>query len=151
MSQIDSIIDELQRIHDGDPWHGPSLRDVLKDVSAAQAAARSVSGAHSIWELVRHVTAWENVIRRRLEGEAVEEPEVGDFPPVDDTGEAAWAEALALLDGEHARLIEVVSGLKDADLSKKVPGRDYDVRFQLGSTVRHFVYHTGQIALLKKV
>lgn len=150
MSRIDHIIDELRRIHDGDPWHGPSLREVLKGVSAEQATGRALPGAHSIWELVRHVTAWENVIRRRLEGEAVEEPDEGDFPPVESNDEAAWAQALARLDGEHARLIEVVSGLPDSALSEPVPGRDYTVRFQIASAVRHVVYHTGQIALLKK-
>src|ERR1700754_393239 len=131
MSQIDSIVDELRRIHDGDAWHGPALREVLNDVSAAQAASRGLPDAHSIWELVRHITAWENVIRRRLEGEAVEEPEIGDFPPADEQSPAAWAQTLAWLDSEHARLIEVVSSLPDSALQEKVPGRDYDVRFQL--------------------
>ena len=150
MSEIESLIDELQRIHDGDAWHGPALREVLIGVSAEQAAARPLSTGHSIWELVRHITAWERVFRRRLEGEPVDEPEEGDFPPVDDTSEAAWAQALAGLNQEHTQLIKVVSGLSDSALQEKVAGRDYPVRFQLASTVRHYVYHTGQIALLKK-
>jgi uncharacterized damage-inducible protein DinB len=150
MSEMESLVDELQRIHDGDAWHGPALREVLTGVSAEQAAARPFDQAHNIWELVRHVTAWENVFRRRLEGEPVEEPEEGDFPPADDTGEAAWAQAVARLDQEHARLIQVASGLPDSALQEKVAGRDYTVRFQLASAVRHYVYHTGQIALLKK-
>jgi uncharacterized damage-inducible protein DinB len=150
MSEMESLIDELQRIHDGDAWHGPALREVLADVSAEQAAAHPLSTGHSIWELVRHITVWERVFRRRFEGEPVEEPEEGDFPPVDDTSKAAWAQALADLDQEHVQLIKVVSGLPDSALQKKVAGRDYTVRFQLASTVRHHVYHTGQIALLKK-
>ena len=150
MSEREHIIDELRRIHDGDAWHGPALRELLTDVSAEQAAARPLPNAHSIWEIVRHITAWENVFRRRLEGEAVEEPEEGDFPPANDTSADAWAQALARLESEHARTIEVVSGMSDADLQKKVPGRNYAVRFQIASAVRHYVYHTGQIGLLKK-
>lgn len=150
MSEIEHILDELQRIHEGDAWHGPSLREALAGVSAEQAAARSFGNAHSIWEIVRHITVWENVIRRRLEGEPVDEPEAGDFPSTDDTNEAAWTQALAQLDDEHAQLIKVATGLSDAVLQDRVAGRDYSVRFQLASAVRHYVYHTGQIALLKK-
>lgn len=150
MSEIESILDELQRIHGGDAWHGPALREVLADVSAEQAVARPFDQAHGIWELVRHVTVWENVFRRRLEGEPISEPEEGDFPPADHPSEAAWDQALARLDQEHAQLIKVVSGLSDSALQEQVAGRDYPVRFQLASAVRHHVYHTGQIALLKK-
>lgn len=150
MSEIEHILDELQRIHEGDAWHGPSLREALAGVSARQAAAHGFDQAHSIWEIVRHITVWENVFRRRLETEAVEEPEAGDFPPVEDTSEMAWAQALAQLDDEHAQLIKVAAGLPDAALQDRVAGRDYTVRFQLASAVRHYVYHTGQIGLLKK-
>ena len=48
MSEMESIIDELRRIHDGDAWHGPALREVLEGVAAEQAAARPSSNAHSI-------------------------------------------------------------------------------------------------------
>ncbi len=66
MSEIENILDELRRIHDGDAWHGPALKESLSGVTAEQAAARPVAGAHSVWEIVRHVTDWENVFRRRL-------------------------------------------------------------------------------------
>lgn len=150
MSEIESILDELQSIHEGDAWHGPALRDVLAGVSAEQAVARPFDQAHSIWELVRHITVWENVFRRRLEGEPISEPEEGDFPPTDHPSEAAWAQALARLDEEHAQLIKVVSGLSDSALQEQVAGKDYSVGFLLAGTVRHHVYHAGQIALLKK-
>ena len=40
------------RAHEGEAWHGPSLRELLQDVTAEQAEARPVAGAHSIRELV---------------------------------------------------------------------------------------------------
>src|SRR5918911_1736209 len=87
MSELADILDELRRIHDGDAWHGAALKESLSGVTAEQAAARPVAGAHSIWELVRHVTAWENVFRLRLEGRPVAEPEEGDIPTVGDVSE----------------------------------------------------------------
>ena len=150
MSEMANILDELRRIHDKDAWHGAALKESLADVTAEQAAARPVKEAHSIWEIVRHITVWENVFRLRLEGHPVTEPEEGDFPPVEDISQEAWAEALRQLDGCHERLLQTVAGLDDSVLPEKVPGKDYSTRFLLDGVVRHHVYHAGQIALLKK-
>jgi uncharacterized damage-inducible protein DinB len=150
MSEVANILDELRRIHDGDAWHGAALKESLSGVTAGQAAARPVAGAHSIWEIVRHVTAWEKVFRLRTEGHPVTEPEEGDFPPVKDVSQEAWAETLRQLDDCHERLLRTVAGLDDSVLPEKVAGKDYSTRFLLDGVVRHHVYHAGQIALLKK-
>jgi hypothetical protein len=44
-----------------------------------------------------------------------------------------------------------VATLSDADLSRRIRGRDFDVRFQVRAAIRHVVYHSGQIGLLRKV
>lgn len=144
------LADELRRISDGDAWHGPSLAELLDGVSPAQAGARPIPRGHSIWELVLHDTAWTEVIRGRLEGEAMEEPREGDFPPPSDPTAAKWDEAKARLFTAHERLAETVARLRPEDLEAKVPGRDFSARFQVHSAVRHTVYHSGQIGLLKR-
>jgi hypothetical protein len=40
MSEIQRIIDQLQRAFDGDAWSGPSLEATLQNLSAAQAATK---------------------------------------------------------------------------------------------------------------
>jgi len=150
MLEIQTIIDELKIIHDGDPWHGPSMKEVLSGVSAEQAAAKPLANAHSIWELTLHVAAWEGVMVRRLAGLQMNEPEEGDFPAVNDVSEEAWRRTLNRLDEEHRRLIEAVATLTDERLREIVPGKDYTVEYMLRGLWRHHVYHAGQIALLKK-
>jgi uncharacterized damage-inducible protein DinB len=150
MSEIQTIIDELKNIHDGEAWHGPSLKEILSGVSAEQAAAKPLANAHSIWELTLHVSAWEGVLMRRLAGMQLNEPEEGDFPPVTDASEEAWRQTLNRLDEVHQRLIEAVATLTDDRLSEIVPGKDYTVEYMLRGLWRHHVYHAGQIALLKK-
>ena len=150
MSEITRIIDELKNIHDGDAWHGLSLKEALTNVTPQQAAARPVDDAHSIWELVLHIKAWENVWRIRLEGDQATEPEEGDFPPVKEISEQAWAQALAELDARHKRLLGVISELSESALEETVVGTEYSIRFLLRGVIRHHVYHAGQIALLKK-
>ena len=50
MSEVASIADQLRRAFNGKAWHGDSLLKILKDVTAAKAAAHPIDGAHSIWE-----------------------------------------------------------------------------------------------------
>jgi uncharacterized damage-inducible protein DinB len=150
MSEIQTIIDELKIIHDGDPGHGPSMKETLSGVSAEQAAAKPLANAHSIWELTLHVAAWEGVMMRRLAGVQMNEPEEGDFPAVTDTSEEAWRRTLNRFDEEHRRVIEAAATLTDERLSEIVPGKDYTVEYMLRGLMRHHVYHAGQIALLKK-
>jgi uncharacterized damage-inducible protein DinB len=150
MSRSASIIEELKNIHDGDAWHGASLMESLAGITPQQAARRMVGKAHSIWEIVEHISGWESVFCRRLEGQQINEPEAGDFPPVLEVSQQAWEKTLANLAKVHARLLSVVSEITDAMLEKPVANQAYSVGFLLRSLIRHHVYHAGQIALLRK-
>lgn len=93
----------------------------------------------------------EDVFCHRLEGRERKEPEEGDFPLVPGNDEQTWQDALELLERAHQRLLSVVAAMKDADLSKPIPGKDYNADFMLHGIVRHHVYHAGQIGLLKQL
>ena len=149
-SSVAELARELATLAHGDAWHGPALDELLDGLSPETAAARPLAGAHSIWELVLHVTAWTDVFRRRLEGTAVEEPEAGDFPRPPRPTASAWSEARARLVEAHDALTARVARLSEADLVRRIPGRDFDVRFQVRAAIRHTVYHSGQIGLLRK-
>jgi uncharacterized damage-inducible protein DinB/heme-degrading monooxygenase HmoA len=146
-----ALAEELRVLARGDAWHGPSLEEMLSEVSAETAAARPIPRAHTIWELVLHVTGWTDVFRRRLEGTAVEEPEQGDYPPAPQATAAAWAEATGGLFAAHDRLVARVSRMSAADLDAPVPGRSFPARFLVRGAIRHTVYHSGQIGLLRKL
>ena len=150
MDEIKRIDEQLRRAFEGQAWHGPSLRELLADVTAAQATARPVSGAHSIWEIVRHIAAWHEGVRRRLEGERVELSAEEDWPPIASTPEVAWEDALAVLERTHTELQRTMSRLTDARLQEIVTGTDDSVEVMLHGLIQHDLYHAGQIALLKK-
>lgn len=150
MSEAKRIADQLHRAYAGGAWHGPALRQVLRGVTAKQAAARPIPGAHSIWELVLHITAWTLAIRRRALGEAVELSPRQNFPPVGKATPAAWRKTQQALAAAHRQLERTVARLPEARLSKTVPGRKHTVYFMLHGMVQHDLYHAGQIALLKK-
>ena len=141
---------EVENLSHGETWHGPALDELLGGVTPEAAAARPIATGHSIWELVLHVTAWTDVFRRRLEGTAVEEPEVGDFPKPPRPSATAWEAAKLALFDANAALAARVERLSDAQLAAKVGGRPFDAEFQVRAAIRHIVYHSGQIGLLRK-
>jgi uncharacterized damage-inducible protein DinB len=153
MSESTRIADQLRRAFYGEAWHGDSLFELLNGVTAKQAAAHPIKGAHSIWELVLHIAAWDGACRRRLTGVAVTLSDSENFPPVTDTSEAAWKKTLDTVKQTHDDLVQAVASLPDSRLSERVPGKDpayYTVYYMLHGVAQHGLYHAGQIALLKK-
>jgi uncharacterized damage-inducible protein DinB len=155
--EIARIIDQLEREFDGDPWHGSPLSSILGGVSHEQAAAKKVANGHSIWELVLHIAAWKNEVRRRLSGAPAAEPQEGDWPQPGETTAERWQAALEHLETSHRLLVSAVRDFPEPNLY--IPSNDQRDREQgtgvtyyelLHGLVQHDVYHAGQIALLKK-
>lgn len=155
----DRLLDALSRAHDGVPWHGPSRADVLADVTATEAAWRPAPDAHSLWEIVLHMRSWTREVLRRAQGETPAEPVDGDWPalpkPADDV---AWQETLRSLEASHRALANFVATMDDAARAARVKDRPWDPpgqaitqRAMIRSLAEHDVYHTGQLALLKRL
>jgi uncharacterized damage-inducible protein DinB len=151
MSETKRISDQLKRAFKGEAWHGPSVLELLADVTPEQAAAHPIPGAHSIWELALHIRVWERITLKRIdEWVPIEATPEEDWPPVTEFGEHAWKNALNAVRLNHEALRETVSRMDDARLSEIVPGTQYSVYFMLHGVIQHDLYHAGQIALLKK-
>ena len=150
MAERDRIVDQLDRAFEGEAWHGPSVMEVLKGVAWKKAVGKPVRGAHSVWEIVLHITAWEDVVRRRLLGETVTLTDEQDWPPVADPGQAGWSRALESLRAGHARLRETAAGIADKDLDSSPGGKSSTPYVLLHGIIQHDLYHAGQIAVLKK-
>jgi uncharacterized damage-inducible protein DinB len=151
MTETHRINSQLKRAYQGEAWHGPSLRELLDGVTAEQAAAKPIPNAHSIWELVNHIIAWEQIVKARLEGNALAEiAEETNFPPVTDTSEAAWQATLQSLGASNQSLRDSIRQIDDARLEEMIEGASYPVYALLHGAIQHDLYHAGQIALLKK-
>jgi uncharacterized damage-inducible protein DinB len=153
MSEAARLADQIRRAFDGEAWHGDSLMEILQGVDAAMATAHPIKNAHSIWELVLHIAAWDGAVLKRTGGTTVELSDDQNFPPVKDTSEAAWRQAIEHAKRTHNELGQAVAAFPDARLAEQVPGKteSYHNFFYLFSgIVQHELYHAGQIALLKK-
>jgi hypothetical protein len=154
-AECDRIVDQLASTINGKAWYGPSLREILKDISATQAQVHPVANAHSIWELVYHVDAWVKFALGALDGVPIPAwpcmPVEKDWPSVTDGSEPGWERAFESLFSHHLKLVERIKVFTDERLEAPVPGRTYNFYYLFQSTTQHAVYHSGQIALLKKM
>jgi len=152
MTEIDRILDQLKRAFEGPAWHGPSIKESLDGLTAAQAHQRPLANGHSIWELVHHIAVWEDVGRRRLEGDPAEVPisSTEDWPPAEDLSEAAWEKSKAALERSHQALVEAISSVPESRLDEPILKDKSTVYVTLHGVIQHDLYHAGQIAILKK-
>ncbi len=155
-SRASELIDQLHRAFDGEPWHGPSICTLLRSVSAAEAEARPVPGAHSIAEITAHLAAWTDEVTRRLEGMPAGEPREGDWPPSRASTPAGWAAMTLGFAKAVARLEAVVAALPPSrwDLpvaDARQPDAEPVTHAQMvHGVIQHLAYHGGQIALLRR-
>lgn len=149
-AEIVRIADQLRRAVEGNAWHGPAVMEILADVDARTAAAHPIAGAHSLWEILHHMTAWSRAVTRRLGGEAAELSGAEDWPPVSDTSEGAWQAAIASFRAAQQELLSKLKSMSNDELGMPVPGQNYSNSFMLYGVVQHHLYHGGQMAVLKK-
>lgn len=150
-TEIELIVDQMERAFEGDAWHGSSMSEILSDVSVVRALAHPIADAHSIWEIVLHTSVWQRTVRERLQGQPIVSlPDDVDWPSVEEGSPAAWAEAVRELRSEYELLREEARNWIRKDLSETTEGQRYTVYEMLHGVVQHNLYHAGQVALLKK-
>ena len=158
MTRTSLLIDQLHRAFDGDPWHGPSVVHLIRDITFAQAMATPPGGVHSIAAIVAHMTSWVAEVTRRVSGHPAADPIEGDWPIPRATDQAGWLVMHLELAEAMARLTETVAGFPDARWNDKV-GDTRDAALGTGLTyeqtilglVQHLAYHGGQVAILRRL
>jgi len=137
-------------------WHGgPTPTGALRGVGADEAWWRPAPRRKSIWTLALHIAYWKYAVRRLLEGS-----ERGGFPrtpsnwplPPERPDAGRWAEDVALLKAEHARLAAAAGAIAPRQLGRRPPSsRRWTYGDLLVGIALHDAYHTGQIQLVKRL
>lgn len=148
VSEAARIADQLRRVYQGKAWLGPSLTEILSGVTPEQAARRPIENAHTIWDLILHITAWIRIGRERLTATKTRDvTEDENWPRMAGT----WQDALATLAREERQLEQAIQSFPDERLNEPAPAAEPQSFYELlHGVVQHTAYHGGQIILLKK-
>jgi uncharacterized damage-inducible protein DinB len=147
-TEIARLEDQLRWTFEGKAWHGPSVLEAVAGVTPEQAAARPIAGAHTIHELVLHLSGTYRLVLRRLKGDGTQLAPEEDWPA---TSSASWLDAVGTLKKLHAELVQAVAAFPEARLDQPiVPESPYPAYTQFIGMTHHNLYHAGQIVLLKR-
>ena len=149
MVDMEVIADQISRAFRGESWHGPSVREVLDGVSAEDAAAHPIPGAHSIWEIVLHIIGGYKLVLRRVRGERAQLSPEEEWPVATGPSAEAWRDSQRILDELNQQLQSAVRTFPAERLSQEL-GSEYSAFTQFSGTPQHDLYHAGQIVVLKK-
>ena len=157
MRESERLADLVERVIDGDCWHGSNVLTLIRGLSPEDAATEVVPGGHSVWAIVLHMTAWAAEVSARIGGASAGDPHAGDWPAVPDAGMPAWTAAVEALAVSHRALAAEIRRVGDAALDVPVTDhRDHAAGTGLSKyvtthgLVHHTSYHAGQIALLRR-
>jgi hypothetical protein len=152
--RIELLLEIMDQAFDRRGWHGTTLRGALRGVTPGEALWRPGPDRHNVWELAIHAAYWKYAVRRRLAGESAGsfERKPSNWPAIPEPPDLkAWKRDLALLEAEHQKLRQVVSGLSAVDLERRSPKGVWTYAEEIHGVAAHDLYHTGQIQLIKRL
>ncbi|HTR67484.1 MAG TPA: DinB family protein [Terriglobales bacterium] len=145
MTQAQQIADSYRAATIQGAWYGPSLAELLAEITPELATAAPIPGAHSISALLQHLLLWNERTRNTSDSNPMPrwqpEKEWAE-PPI------PWNDLVARWNHSRDLLEEKIRNFPANDLAKQVPGRSYPYETLLQGTVQHTIYHSGQIAMV---
>lgn len=143
----------LKNNWDGSMWYGNNLSSVLKGIDAEKAFQKPTAGSHNIYELAVHLLCWRTFVIEMLKGNAAYKVEINseqDWPKVYEQTAITWSEAQSQLEKSQTELMNLLDAFDESKLGELVAGRDFKYHVLLNGVLHHDIYHSGQIAILKK-
>jgi uncharacterized damage-inducible protein DinB len=145
MTQLQQIADSYRAATLKGAWYGPSLAELLAQITPEQAVTPPLPNANSISTLLQHLLLWNERVRNTSDTNPMPkwqaEQEWAE-PPI------PWSELLTRWNQSRDQLEAHIRNFPEQDLPKQVPGRTYTYAFLFPGIVQHAIYHSGQIALV---
>jgi uncharacterized damage-inducible protein DinB len=151
----DILLDQLAACQDDESWYVP-LTVALDGLTAPQAASHEPGSTHSIWQIVSHLTFWNEQWLRRFQGDPLPSPPVNNDATFDIGdqvgGEVDWQEAVARLHHELSAWRAALAGCSEAKLDEPVPNFPVQAPWWgvVSNLATHNVYHIGQMVSIRK-
>lgn len=147
------LIDQLKQITNGDPWHGNSVFTIFKQADDS-IIHKKLPQIHTIAEIVLHLVAWNEEAISRLKGNTASAPARGDWPGASNY---TWGELIGMFKQSYKDLHNTILEITEEQWlsptrDERQPALGTGVTYEelVHGLMQHFVYHSGQVALLVK-
>lgn len=150
--EVQSIITNLERVLNGQPWYGEAVMPMLRKIHPAVVYINP-KNSHAAIEIVYHMITWAEFTLSRVQKKQnydLQTAEQMDWRIIDPKVQT-WVKALNEFEQLHKQLVTELQTKDDDFLSEMVDYREYNFRFLLNGLIQHNIYHLGQIAFLKNL
>ena len=154
MQESKQIKTALRHLYEGEVWHGPSIKEILVDMTAQDAIKRVTPKSKNIAEYLVHITNWRIFALEKLTGgdsyDIILNSEA-DWSVINELSQEGWEEILQNYEEAQTELLEVVDTYTNSKLEATVTGRKYTFYTLLHGVIHHDIYHSGQMMMLKRL
>lgn len=151
MKITELIATHVLEAHEGRNWTEVDVRSTLEDVTLKEATMNTRASANSIASLLQHLTYWNRVIIKRINGIVVPESEDNGYSgPVMHT-EQDWIWLRADNISSAYELANAIRTFDEARLELPILPEHSSAYKNLHGSVEHVYYHLGQMVILKQL
>lgn len=151
MTTSTQIAKHFREVFFGGNWCTVSLKPVLADVTRAEAMIQ-VHSFNTILSLTYHMGYYVTVVRKVLQGEALDAHDKFSFDHPEVNSEEEWQQLQQMLWDEVEAFASLAEQLPEEKLWQDFTDPKYGIYFRnLFGIVEHTHYHLGQVVLLKKL
>jgi len=150
-TEIQSLINNLQELLNGEPWYGQSVNAIFKTVDAKNVYKKPSQNSHSLIQLLYHMNSWAEFTLAQIENKVTDVSvfEKKDWIEINET-KHTWEDGVKQFNSVHEKIINELQKRSDDFLNGAVSFRDYNFRYLLNGIIQHDIYHLGQIVYLNK-
>jgi uncharacterized damage-inducible protein DinB len=149
-------MNQLSTVLSGNAWYGPNVYQLLDQVTFEAAYEKPPGSIHNIAEIVLHMIAWAEEVMDRMNGQIPGTPASGDWPDTGAPDEQKWQNYVNDLKLVNVNLQEVIRNFPPEQWDEIIPDErepkvDFTYAELIEGLIQHYVYHSGQIALLNRI
>lgn len=154
MMPKDFLLAQFTACYDKNAWF-VALKNTLDGLTAEEAAWKPDGADNSIWEIVSHLNYYNLAYVERFKGLDYQygaDDNDATFAAAADADEAAWAEALTMLDAIMTEFRDLIAAADESKFDECVSSENPAKWKALISNINtHNAHHGGQILLLRKM
>lgn len=143
----------LQEVFDGDPWYGDNIIKKLSAITSDEANYHPATGAHSIAQLLKHMTNWKRMVAEKLRNNTAENIEMNSKEDWDTDlvvrDENEWQDLINEYTAVQQELIALLNAKTEEDMQQTVNGSSYNMAYMAHGIYEHDIYHLGQIGYVQ--
>lgn len=152
MTGIQRLTQDFTDFFDGNPWFGNNFKNIISDITPAEALAEPPNG-HSIARLLWHMVKWRIALTERLLGNLAFRADVSDADNwrENETLDAeSWEAAKRQYESLQTVIVTELGRRTDGFFDEEfLPGKKFG--WLATGVVQHDIYHLGQIAMVKSL